>query len=145
MQSTKTPEALQALYSRNYDGQQQPRNAALAEVLQSILEDSPGTFIILDALDECTDREELLELIRKIRGWKVGKVHVLATSRKEKDIEEALEPLVTSKICIQSTQVNGDIQLLIREQLHNDPKLKKWPAKVQEEVEKTLMEWANGM
>jgi hypothetical protein len=86
-----------------------------------------------------------LELIRKIREWKVGKVHVLATSRKEKDIEEALEPLVTSKIGIQSAEVDGDIQLLIREQLHNDPKLKKWPAKVQEEVEKTLMEGANGM
>jgi hypothetical protein len=71
-------------------------------VLQSILEDSPRIFVILDALSECTEREEPLELIRKIRGWKDGRVHVFATSRKEMDIEEALEPLVTGEICIQS-------------------------------------------
>jgi hypothetical protein len=143
--SAKTPEALQALYSRNQDGQQQPSNDRLVATLQSILGDFPKTYIILDALDECTDREELLELIREISGWKMGKIHILATSRRERDIEEALEPLLTDQICIQSAQVNGDIQLHIRERLHNDPKLKKWPVKVKEEIEETLMDGACGM
>jgi len=143
-QSAKTPEALQALYSRNQNGQQQPSNDGLVATLQSILGDFPMTYIILDALDECTDRAELLELIREISGWKM-KIHILATSRKERDIEEALEPLLTGQICVQSEQINGDIQLHVRERLHNDPKLKKWPVKVKEEIEKALMDGACGM
>jgi hypothetical protein len=37
--------------------------------------------------------EELLELIQEMNKWRT--VQILATSRKEKDIEEVLQPLVT--------------------------------------------------
>ncbi|KAI9868362.1 MAG: hypothetical protein M1813_005805 [Trichoglossum hirsutum] len=75
----------------------------------------------------------------------MGKMHILVTSRKEKDIEEALTPSLTDQICIEGAQVNSDIQLYIHEQLHNDSKLKKWPEKMREETEETLTGGANGM
>lgn len=137
------PKALEALYAINQNGHQQPSRQGLVDTLKSILGLFPKTYIILDALDECTDREELLVLIEEINRW--GAVQILATSRKEKDIEEALHPLVTCQICIQDAQIDNDIKLYIRHRLQNDSKLKKWPLKVQREIEESLMAGANGM
>ena len=145
MQSMNTPEALDTIYSRCQEGQQQPSTDALAMTLQHMLGGFHQTFIILDALDECAEREELLGLIEKIVGWKLEKLHILATSRREKDIEETLEPLITGQICVQSALVNADIHTHLRERLQNDRKLRKWPVKVQMEIEATLMDGAHGM
>jgi hypothetical protein len=103
------------------------------------------TFIILDALDECKEREELLGLIGDFVNWNLETLHILATSRRARDIEETLEPLVTGQICIQNALVNADIHIHICERLQNDPKLRKWPTNVQMEIEKTLMDGAHGM
>ncbi|KAH7378562.1 hypothetical protein BKA64DRAFT_648569 [Cadophora sp. MPI-SDFR-AT-0126] len=67
-------------------------------------------FIIIDALDECTEQEALLGLIEKVVGWKFENLHILVTSQPEGGIEDALKPLVTDQICIQSTLVNADMQ-----------------------------------
>lgn len=144
-QSEKTPESLDALFARSQDGQQQPATDALALTLQHILGNFQQTFVILDALDECKEREELLELMEDIVKWKLESLHILATSRRERDIEESLEPLITGQICIQSALVNADIRIYICDRLQNDPKLRKWPANVQTEIEKTLMDGAHGM
>jgi len=145
IQSTNTPEALNMLYSRCQDGQHQPTIDDLTTTLQYMLGGFRETFLILDALDECAEREELLALIEWIVGWKIGKLHILATSRREREIEETLEPLITSQICIQSALVDADINIHIRERLQNDLKLKKWPVNVQMEIEATLMDGARGM
>lgn len=145
VQLIDTPAELNAVYSRFQDGQQQPTADALTSTLQHMLKYFDQTFIILDALDECKEREELLGLIKDVVEWKLKNLHVLATSRRERDIEEALEPLITEEICIQSALVNADIHTHICELLRNDPKLKKWPANVQEEIEKTLMDGSHGM
>jgi hypothetical protein len=145
MRSVEASKALNGLYSRYQDGNNQPTFKELVAVLNAMIVNFRETYIILDGLDECSEREELLELIVEINGWMGGDIHMLATSRKERDIEEALSPLLTCQICIQSAQVNGDIQLHIRERLENDPKLKKWGSKLHEEIEETLMDRAHGM
>jgi hypothetical protein len=128
------------------NGKQQPMTGELLTTLRQIVQEFDETFIILDALDECTERQELLTNIEEIAKWKIGKLHILATSRREKDIEEWLEPLVNDqeKICIQSALVNDDIRTYVHEKLQTDRKLK-WSAKVQEEIEKSLMDGAHGM
>lgn len=145
LQSSNTSDALNMMYSRCQEGEEQPTTDALELTLQLMLGDIRQTFIILDALDECTEREELLGLIKRIFGWKLEKPHILATSRRERDIEETLEPLITGQACCQSSLVNADIQIHIRERLHNDPKLRKWPIKVRKEIEATLINGAHGM
>ena len=144
-QSMNTPEVLSTIYSRCQEGQQQPTTDDLVLTLQHMLRDFHEIFIILDALDECTEREELLGLVEKIVDWKLEKLHVLATSRRENDIEETLTPLITGQICIQSALVNADICVHIRERLQNDRKLRKLPKDVRIEIEKTLIDGANGM
>ncbi|KAH6667724.1 hypothetical protein B0J14DRAFT_170784 [Halenospora varia] len=145
VQSVKSMDALNILFARSQDGRQQPTTDALLSTLQHMLRDFQQTFIILDVLDECKEREELLGLLKNSMDWKVENLHVLATSRRERDIEETLAPLTTGQICTQSALVNADIHIHLCERLQNDPRLKKWPANVQREIEKTLMDGAHGM
>ncbi|KAF8854030.1 ankyrin [Acephala macrosclerotiorum] len=144
-QSVEALACLQSLFSRCQDGNQQPTQDALESTLQQMLGGIEETFIILDALDECKEREELLLLLKTLNSWGTRKLHILATSRRERDIEETLESLVTSEICLQSALVNVDIHTHISERLRNDSKLKRWPANVRREIEQTLIDGAQGM
>ncbi|KAL5328216.1 hypothetical protein ACEPPN_001712 [Leptodophora sp. 'Broadleaf-Isolate-01'] len=144
-QSAKALAYLESLFSHCQDGKGQPTQDALEVALQQMLNEFGETFIILDALDECKEREELLLLLKNLTSWGAGNLHVLATSRRERDIEEALEPLVTSEICLQSAIVDNDIRTYLSERLQNDSRLKRWPANVRGEIKDTLIEGAQGM
>jgi hypothetical protein len=149
MQSISTPRALESLFSSCGNGKRQPVTDALLETLRQMVREFDEAFIILDALDECKERQELLEDIEKLAEWKTEKLHILTTSRKEKDIEELIEPLVNrqANICIQSALVNNDIHAYVHERLQTDRKLKRWQKKpeVRQEIERTLMDKADGM
>ena len=94
-QCQQSSESLQSAYSRSQNGQNQPTIEDLTMFLHQMLENFNGSYILLDALDECTDREGLLEFIKVLMDWNIHGIHVLATSRKEHDIGTSLEPLVT--------------------------------------------------
>jgi hypothetical protein len=145
VQCTSISKALESLFSSCKNGERQPKISELLTTLQQMAREFDEIFIILDALDECKDRQELLDGIEEISGWKFGKLHITVTSRREKDIEETLEPLVTDQICIQNALVDADIHIHLHERLRNDPKLKAWPANVQREIKETLMDGAHGM
>jgi len=136
---------LDTLYSEHQNGQQQPTIGALKKVLRDILGMFQDVFIILDALDECIERQALLEWIIDVVDQNLDNLHLLVTSRKEKDIEDCLASCVSSEVNIQSTAVDPDIQVYVREQLSSNPKLKKWSMKVREEIEAVLMHGAHGM
>ena len=137
--------ALERLYARNNEGEQQPNVDQLVTTLRDLLEDSLETFIILDALDECVDRQELLKLVQEFINWKIGSLHVLVTSRKERDIETALDPLCTGQISVHDAEDNHDIELYIDERLKSDPKLKMWPVHIRKEISDKLKNDAHGM
>lgn len=144
-QCVNVPKPLEALYHRSKDGRQQPTIDSLMSILQYMLRTFQQTFIIIDALDECKEREELFKMLREIVDWNFDGLHLLATSRKERDIEESVACLVTEQICLQSILVDDDIHIHIQERLRSDPRLKIWPGEVQLLIETTLMDGANGM
>lgn len=144
-QCTHLPERLQWAYSRSQKGQNQPTTEELTVLLQQILISFSSTYVLLDALDECTDRENLLEFVEAFMDWRIDNLHLLVTTRKENDIARSLEPLLTEQLCIQSALVDVDIRVHILERLSNDPKLRKWPIEVQNEIEDVLSRGANGM
>jgi hypothetical protein len=144
-QCKATPEALETLYSQSQNGQWQSTIKNLMVALQHILDCFQHVYIILDALDECVERAELLRMIAEIMDWRLDTCHILATSRREREIEDCLQALVSCQINIQSELVAGDIQVHIYDRLQNNPKLKKWPAEIQKEIEITLMKGAHGM
>lgn len=143
--SQETQDVLLALYAECRNGGQQPTSEALLRVLKQMLQGFQHSYVILDALDECRQREDLLLLIEEVMSWKLGNLHLLATGRKEEDISDYLDPLVTDQICIQSALVEADIRIHIQERLQNDRNLKKWPANMKDEIESTLISGANGM
>ena len=145
VQNAGTPQALESLFSSKMSGNQQPTSHELLMTLQQMAQEFNETFVILDALDECKEVHELLEDIKEIARWKTGKLHILVTSRREKDIGDTLEPLITDEICIQNELVDADIRIHLCEKLQNDPKLKTWPANVQKEIKEILMNGAQGM
>ena len=144
-----TSRVLAAFFSSHMNGERQPTSDALLTTLQQMIREFDETFVILDALDECKERQALLEDIDEMVAWKTGKAHILVTSRKENDIKESLEPLINDEnvICIQSELVTHDIRVYVRERLLTDRKLKRWQRKpeVQQEIEMTLVGKADGM
>ena len=144
-QPPSLPQCLQNAYVQSQNGQRQPTIDTMIVLLRQLLKGYGQTYLIIDALDECRHREELHELITSITRWNCSNIRMLATSRKEKDIEDSLQPFVSCQICIQSTLVNADIQVFVSEKLASDPKLRKWPAEAKREIEVTLIAGANGM
>lgn len=139
------PGAVQVLYSRYLAKGQQPDRHILEETLWSVMEELEHAVVILDALDECSGREDLLDLLIKTSCRPSTSLRLLATSRKEPDIEEALEDIVTKDIGIQNAIVDADIRLHVRRCLAKDPKLSKWSESVKEEIEISLVTSAQGM
>jgi hypothetical protein len=91
-------EELENLYKRCGEVQQ-PTDEQLQNVLRDILDGfSDGAYIMIDALDECTEREKTLNWAKKLildTNRKAVNLHILVTSRPERDISEvfaALDP-----------------------------------------------------
>ena len=106
-------------------------------------------YIVLDALDECTQRQELMDVLETMAAWQLGNVHLLTTSRKERDIENSLESYVREEdtICLQRDVVDRDIQRYVQQRLSDDKTLAKWNKNtaVRQEIEAALMRGACGM
>jgi len=139
-QCMSTPDSLENIYSLCQDGAQQPTMDALVATLQDIVQTFHHTYIIVDALDECSDREALLSFIEEIVKWKLDKFHILASSWKEWDIDDCLASRVSNGINIQSTLVDANIRIHVHDKLQNDCKLMKWSASAQAEIETALVE-----
>jgi ankyrin repeat domain-containing protein 50 len=142
------PENLKELYKRCKNGQEKAAMQELKTALSETIKDLEDVFVVVDALDECPKygkREELLDLFAEIKSWSVPHLHILATSRQEHDIEQALLPLTHLEIPIRGSGVKSDIKLHIEHQLATDPKLNEWPDDVKSEIERVLVDRANGM
>jgi hypothetical protein len=136
----------QAVSLAVYESSQLPRISIFSESRwMATTKQFEETFIILDALDECQERGELLELLEEINGSGTKKLHILVTSRRERDISEALEALHATEIVLDNDVTSTDIHTHVAQQLQNDPKLRKWPVNIQEEIELALMKGAQGM
>ncbi|KAH7386811.1 hypothetical protein DE146DRAFT_759229 [Phaeosphaeria sp. MPI-PUGE-AT-0046c] len=148
-QCIKIPASLDALFSSYESGQRQPSTDALMDALRLMIQDIPKTYIVLDALDECAQRDDLMQILETMVGWKVPNLHLLVTSRRERDIESSLGDLVggQNQIRLESAVVDKDIQRYVQQRLSDDKRLRKWEkdASMMELIETTLMKGAKGM
>ena len=115
----------------------------IMKVLPSVLGMSHKRYIVLDALDECEEREDLLEILATFLS--IQSVNLLVTSRKERDITDALQMSVTFKFDLESTLVDADVWVHVQRCLETDKQLKKWPISVKEEICESLIMGAHGM
>jgi hypothetical protein len=146
-QCIKIPASLDTLFSSCDSGQRQPSIHELVEVMQQMIQDFPHVYIVLDALDECSERTELTDILETIAAWRLKNLHVLVTSRRERDIESSLETFIDQQnvICLQSELVDRDIQKYVQQRLSDDKKLGKWGEDLRQEIEAALVKGAHGM
>ncbi|KAL5371605.1 hypothetical protein DPSP01_014146 [Paraphaeosphaeria sporulosa] len=143
------PKGIDALFTSSQNGMRQPSPHALLEVMRLTLQEFTQVYIVLDALDECTLRSELMNMLEAVARWELDNLHLLMASRKERDIERSLETFVTEHdtLCLQRDIVDEDIQRYVRQRLCDDRDLVKWnkDAAIKEEIEVALMRGARGM
>lgn len=111
-------------------------------------------WIVLDALDECSqeERSQKRGLLSRIKDWVVSQqvsIHLLVTSRPEQDIKSTLHCWVRDQniIPIQSDLVLEDIRAYVHAIVRLDEGLSRWRSQpeVQNQIESALIEKAGGM
>ena len=139
------PKVLADLYSHCGNGYQQPSLDDLHNVLQRILGGFSSAYIILDALDECSERDKVLDWVQNLILHKNGnlKVHLITTSRPEKDINNKLNSY--HSVDLVKASGNHNILAYLDYQLQNDNDWQKWNQEIQDEVKLTLIKQADGM
>jgi hypothetical protein len=148
---------LSKLYSDHDDGAQQPNDDALTQCLKEMLKlsDQRPTYLIMDALDECsnvsgipTSRKRVLQLVKELVDLHIPNLRIFVTSRPEVDIRDVLEPLTSRRVSLhdQSGQ-KKDIEDYVRSIVYSnsEPIMRRWRKEDKELVIETLTERADGM
>ena len=139
------PKVLVNLYAHCGNGHQEPTLGDLQNTLQRILDGFSSSFIILDALDECTEREKLLNWIQTFilgKDMNLG-LHLIVTSRPEQEIEDKFKAYHYIDLFEESG--NQELIAYLDYQLQNDSDFQKWNSDTQEQIKLTLMGTADGM
>jgi hypothetical protein len=123
---------------------EQPSIQILTTALSAVLRNFRKVYLIIDALDESLDKGNLLRLLVQFAGDGFEKIKLLATSRKEVDIEKALGNISTI-VSLSIPQVDEDILVYIQNQLRNHRNLRAWPESLWVEIEEALVKGAQGM
>jgi hypothetical protein len=126
-------------------GSRRPSIESLYKTLLLVLDSVHHAYIIIDALDECTERNKLLQWIDEIARWNVGKLHLLVTSRQEPDIQKVLRSLDPILVCLEGEFVDRDIMSYLDWMLRDDQKWRTWDHDTRYKIKISLMEGAQGM
>jgi hypothetical protein len=137
------PTELADLYKRCGD-HQQPSVNQLQNTLQDILDGFSHAYIVIDALDECVDRGKTLNWVHSlVADRKVENLHIVVTSRLERDIEEAFMAFDSHPIDVVEESSNLDILKYLELQMRSRF-FQKYNEKTQKEIEFRLRERADG-
>jgi GTPase SAR1 family protein len=144
-------QSLDSLLKACDDGYRKPTaEQLLGPIMEHLLAADSKVYVILDALDECTvPRQELLAWIEKVAERTSQKIHLLATSRKEPDIDSVLgrPNLMDQSIAVQTGVVDEDISAYILHRLRTDVGFKRWEHRkdIQQMIQESLMDMSDGM
>lgn len=121
----------------------------LDRVLLDLLELSGNAYIVVDALDECAPRElrsRVIDFLGLLSRLDRGNTHILVTSRREPDIEEAIKALPIPKdlVPFRVREVNRDIRNHLRTLLQLSA-FTRWSEPLKQEVLHYLAEHADGV
>ncbi|RAQ98684.1 vegetative incompatibility protein HET-E-1 [Stemphylium lycopersici] len=92
--SVVIPKGVDALFSSCENGQRKPSSHVLLQVIKEAAQEFTHVYVVLDALDECAQRSELMGMLEAVAEWQLDNLHLLMTSRKERDIERSLEEYI---------------------------------------------------
>ena len=123
---------------------QQPSDEQLQNALRDILDKFSQAYIMIDALDECTDREKTLNWLNKLISdinSKPANLHIVVTSRPERDIHEIFAALDPHSLDVGEANTKDIVEYL---KLHMELKFAKYDENTQENIKSKLKECAEG-
>ena len=140
-QADSTPRYVYRLYKEAGE----PDFEELLMAVGEVLEEFDCVYLAIDALDESTPRNDLLEVLRALAtDTKFQKLQLLASSREYIDIGKVMREFSLS-ISMANPCVEEDIRLHVRSSLESNSKFKRWPQKLLDDVEDALSKGAQGM
>ncbi|CAL1703640.1 unnamed protein product [Somion occarium] len=104
---------------------------------------SVDPILVIDALDECRDVEELTCCLLRLN--KEAGARVFVTSRKEQKIYEVFKDLPSISLKHEVRHLQDDIEKLIESELGSRPKLARLPQDLRKEIGSTLLTKSDGM
>jgi len=154
-QSNSYYDILSAFYSRHRDGTQSPSDDKLVLCFKELLS-LPGqapVYLIVDALDECSDesalsspRAAVLALLEDLIDSQLPNLRICVTSRSEADIKPVLEPLTFRSISLHDERgQKEDIENYIKSVVNTNRKMQRWKPEQRQLVIDVLTKQADGM
>jgi hypothetical protein len=137
------PEELEVAYQHSRHSNKRPSVALLRDILCS-LSVSRRLVLLVDAVDECENRRELLSSMTYLQTMSKN-ISVFLTSRHELDIQDALISFEHVRIENWTREVDEDIKTYIDLRLQTDPSLLRLKQSVREEIRERLHEKSSGM
>ncbi|KAK2802447.1 hypothetical protein FQN51_004510 [Onygenales sp. PD_10] len=115
----------------------------LRNLLDQVIPLVPNVTIAVDALDECYEREDLVNVLKSLPTNAAGTVKVLVTSRREIDLVRLLKE--QPSVSTQGKDADQDIHQYIRSTMESNARLRKLGPSLQQHIVESLTEGACGM
>ncbi|KAL7926925.1 ankyrin repeat-containing domain protein [Trichoderma austrokoningii] len=149
-----TPQPIKALSELKEKGQH-PDTKKLGDILAAVTRGFSAVHIVIDALDECPllgdERKMLFNSLRQIMAAAPANLHIFCTSRREVDIQSAMEyflpphwNIAEIDLTVRRDFIDHDIGLFIDSALASDD-CRSWPEGIKAEARKLLIKKADGM
>lgn len=107
-------------------------------------------WILLDALDECEihSRQAVLKWLKSLLTLGMSSVRLVATSRNEVDIQDAIEQIAVPKemLPIDGDIISPEIRAYVHRRLFEEPDFERWRGQeILNEIERKVTEKVDGM
>ncbi|KAH7187521.1 hypothetical protein BKA60DRAFT_602335 [Fusarium oxysporum] len=111
---------LDSLFTSHDNGRRQPDTSAVSACVSTMIQITGKIAVILDALDECTTRKELLPWMRTFAS---GNNQLVVTGRPEADLQREIPRFFDERNCIllDKKAVNADIRSYVMVTLEQNP------------------------
>lgn len=120
----------------------------LKQTLRLLISELSTVFIVVDALDECSEQDKLFAILTDLK--KCDNAHILVTSREEECIGKPMAFLCPTRLSLTETMIRHDIDIYIERRLSRNSKLTNWSkqpkfSELKTNIQSALRERAHGM
>lgn len=143
-QSGDIPKPLASLYRRCRNGTVQPMTSDLLITLQSIIGHFSPVYLVIDAVDECKEKQEFLRFLNTVAQWTLPQIHVFATSRTDIDTEIRNRKWSCVTVAVEEQLVDADVEKYVSVTLEDDEVLNCWDKSQRKLIARSLIKGANG-
>lgn len=144
-QLSRTSKPVPPRISRAFDLRHQPSVNDLLDFLEGCLERFNVVYLVIDALDESHERQNILQTLNTLATEsRFDKIRLLTTSREYFEIQVAMSKIST-ELPMSNPLVEEDIRIHVSHKLRTEPRFKNWSIELLGEVEEALTKGAEGM